>query len=432
VLLGGALAAALVASLAVVDARAREADRALALATPGLLLPVDGPLQARWDAPAASGAGTVQVAGQTVAVVTQDGSGWALSGYAAGSGDPLWRVAVPGAGTAFEDGGLTCPSTRADDDLVLCTVVAPDPIYVDDTDEVDPATHVLAIDAATGREEGSWSQTGRVFGVQRVEDDLVLAGTDEAGHTVVQRRSGRTGEVLWRYESPDVIVSEFQEARSTMDATERTAVVRGYEVVALRLRDGHATKVGSRALAVAAAPFRDAFATWTPARGGMLHDEDGEPTVELPTIPSALDVDDGSGGDVAVISTGVDIRGIDAVTGAEQWRAVTTMRIRGVVAGTALLVQSARYAALDVTDGRVLWWQERRSALAWAPLTDGSVVLAPGDDPGGADAPGTLVARDVHDGSQLWQTDLPAGVRTLESVGGLVIGRTADGMVVLG
>lgn len=432
VLLGGALTAALVASLVVVDARTREADRALALATPGLLLPVDGPLRARWAAPAAVGAGTVQVAGSTVAVVTADGAGWAVTGYSASAGEPLWRVSVPGAGSGLEGGGMTCPSSRADDDLVLCTAVGADPVYVEGDDEAEAPTRVLAIDAATGEQVGGWSQPGRVFGVQRVEDDLVVAGSDEAGHTVVQRRDGRTGDVVWRYRSRGVIVSEFAEARSTMDASERTAVVRGFDVVAVRLRDGHATTVGSRALAVAAAPFRDAFATWTPSRGGMLHDEDGEPTVELPTIPAALAVDDGSGGDVAVVSTGVDVRGIDVVTGAERWRAVTTMRVRGVVAGTTLLVDGPRYAALDVTDGRVLWWQEQRSALAWAPLTDGSVVLAPGDGDAGADAPGTLVARDVHDGSALWQAELPTGVRTLEGVGGLVVGRTADGVVVLG
>ncbi|MBT0994758.1 PQQ-binding-like beta-propeller repeat protein [Cellulomonas sp. DKR-3] len=432
VLLGGALAAAVVASLVVVDARARDADRDHALATPGLLLPVDGPLRARWSAPAASGAGTVQVAGGTVAVVTTDGAGRAVTGYAAGTGEPRWRVEVEGGTSGFEDGGLTCPSTRYDDDLVLCTAATPDPLYVDEGDEVTPQTRVLAIDAATGREEGGWSQPGVLIGVQRVDDDLVLASTDEDGHTLVQRRAGRTGDVLWTYRSRGVIVSEFAQARSTMDASERTAVVRGVDVVAVRLRDGLVTPVGSRALAVAAAPFRDAFATWTPARGGTLHDEDGAATVELPTIPAPLAVDDGSSGELAVVSTGVDVRGIDVGSGAEVWRAVTTMRVRGVVAQTVLLGDGPRYAALDATDGRTLWWQERRSALPWTPLTDGSVVLAPGEDGAGGDAPGTLVARDLRDGGALWQTELPAGVRSLETVGGLVVGRTADGVVVLG
>jgi len=422
-----ALAGTLVVLTSVDDAR-RDAAYAHAWSVPGLLQPLDGQVHVRWRAAAASGQGSVLVAGSTVVVVTQDEAGRHLTGYDETTGEQAWTTRVTGPVAGAQDVPLQCPSWHAGrvSDLVLCVSGWSDPVYADDDDRAD-GLDAVAVDARTGAEVGRWRLAGSVAGVGRVGEDLVVAVTDREGATLVERRDGRSGDVRWRYRSEQRLASQLQIERSTIDITDRVAVVRGAELVVLRLSDGAVLRSDARGQAIAIAPFRDGYAVWTPLHGGQFFDARGG-SGPIPAVPSALVVDDGTGQAAAVLSTGTSVRGFSTTTGAQLWSVSTRARPRAVVSATLLVSDGGRYAAYDVHDGTPLWSRDDDDALDWAPLTDGTLALVATSGPDGA----RLEAIGLRDGARRWWTDLPPQVGTLSAVGGLLVGQTDGGIVVLG
>ena len=422
-----------VTALGAVDEARRTDAYERAAGIPGLLTPLDGPVHVAWRAAASSGEGTVVVADDTVVVVQQDASGGSLAGYDAASGAHRWTTRVTGPPAATERGWLQCPSWREGrvSGLVLCVTDLAIPVYGDaaavDPDAEDPlGLRVVALDAATGRSVGAWTQDGDVAGYGRVDDDVVVAVTDAEGHSLVQRRDGRTGDVAWTYQSDERLSGALAIERATLDLTDSVAVLRGAELVVLRLDDGEPLVAEARGQAVALVPFRDGYAAWTPARGGWLYDRDGIEVAALPAVPSTLAIDDGSAQDVVVLSTGVAVRGFDMATGDELWSLSTRSTPRAVVDETLLVADGGRWAGYDARTGLALWSHELE-APDWPALTDGSLVLTPVEDGGRV----TLVARGLRDGAQRWQVGVPPQVTRLAAVGGLLVGRTDEGIVVL-
>ena len=423
-----------VAVLTSVDEMRREHAYERAVAVPGLLTPLDGPVHVAWRAPASSGEGTVVVADDVVVVVQRDAQGASLAAYGALTGDQRWTTRVSGPAPATEQVSLQCPSWRGArvSGLVLCAMDRAVPVY-GDTAPGEPVAddalglRVMALDAATGRMVGSWLQEGDVAGFGRVGDDMVVAVTDAEGHSVVERRSGRTGEVRWRYQSYDRLAGTLAIERATMVVSDAVAVVRGAELAVLRVGDGEPVVTQTRGQAVALVPFRDGFAAWTPAHGGWTFDREGSALTPLPAVPSTLAVDDESAQDVVVLSTGVAVKGFAAGTGDELWSVSTRSSPRAVVDGTVLVSDDGRWAGYDARTGSALWSHEL-DAPDWPVLTDGTLVLTPVSERGGGT---TLVARGLRDGAQRWQVDVPPQVTRLAPVGGVLVGRTEDGIVVL-
>ena len=428
----GAAVLVLAALAAWDDARRADAyERAVSV--PGLLEPLDGPVHVTWRAAAASGEGSVVVADDTLVVVEQDSSGGSLVGYAAETGQHRWTTRVTGPPAATERAWLQCPSWRGArvSGLVLCTTDLAIPVYGDPAPGESVADgleglRVVAVDAATGRSVGSWTEKGDVAGFGRVDDDIVVAVTDPDGRTLVQRRAGRTGDIVWSYRSLQQLSGTLAIERASMELTDRVAVVRGAELVVLRLDDGEVVVAEARGQAVALVPFRDGFAAWTPARGGWMFDRDGEPVTALPAVPSSLAIDDESAQEVAILSTGVAVRGFEVATGNELWSLSTRATPQAVVDDTLLVADDGRWAAYDAHTGASLWSHELE-APAWPVLTDGSLVLTAVDDGDRV----TLLARGLRDGAQRWQVSVPPQVTRLSAIGGLLVGRTDEGVVVL-
>ena len=420
--------------LTAVDESRRERAYERAVAVPGLLTPLDGPVHVAWRAAASADEGSVLVADDTVVVAQQDAQGGSLTGYEASTGTERWTTRVSGPPAATERAWLQCPSWRDArvSGLVLCATDLAIPVYGDPApggpwaDEL-VGLRVVALDAATGRVVGSWTRKGDVAGFGRVGDDMVVAVTDDEGYTVVQRRSGRTGDVRWTYRSYEQLASALAIERSTLVLTETIAVVRGAELAVLRVDDGALVVAEGRGQAIALVPFRDGFAAWTPARGGWLFDREGSPLTPLPVVPSTLAIDDESAQDVVVLSTGVAVRGFATATGDPLWSLSTRSSPQAVVDGTVLISDDGRWAGYDVRTGAALWSHELE-APGWPVLTDGSLVLTPVKE---RDGRVTLVARGLHDGAQRWQVGVPPQVKRLAAIGGLLVGRTDEGIVVL-
>ncbi|UJP39395.1 outer membrane protein assembly factor BamB family protein [Cellulomonas palmilytica] len=424
----GLVVVALVAVLAGVDAARRDRAYEQAVTVPGLLTPVDGPVHVRWRAPAKPGDGTVLVADDTVVVVTQDSAGRHVTGYEAGTGAQRWTARVTPAQAGAQDVPVQCPSWRDGrvNSLVVCMTGLIEPVYVAG-EQVTAGLRIVAFDAATGQDRGSWTRVGTLTGFGRVGDDVVVAVTEPDGRTAVERRDARTGEVRWSYVSRERFSSALAIERSAMELTDQVAVVRGAQIAVLRLDDGTLLRDDARGKALALTPFREGYAAWTPAGAGRLYDRDGGEGPPLPAVPSRLDVDDDSALDVIVVSTGLAVRGLEAETGDELWSLGLRATPRAVVDETLLTSDGGRYAAYDVRTGTPLW-SDPSDAPDWPPLTDGSLVLTASRDDGVT----TLMARGLRDGAQRWQVELPRQVTQLAAVGGLLVGRTADGIVLLG
>lgn len=424
-----------VALLAVLDGQRRAAARRDALAVPGLLLPVDGPVHEQWRVRAEQGAGAVLVGSDAVVAVTADADAWRLTAYDEESGEPRWTAEVAAQGPGIERGDVMCPSHlgRRVDSLVLCVRVEPGAVYQDQAPDEIVATDVvdvLAYDLTSGRRVGTWRVEGEFLDAERVDDDLVVAMSDAEGRTHVERRAGTDGTVRWAYVSRTRLFSQLDVNQVTIETTEQVAVVRGADIAVLRLSDGHAHEVASRLVPLAVAPFRDGYATWTPLHGGVVVDARGDEVAQVPALPTRLRVDDGSGEGYALTMTGSAVVAVGLATGDEAWRLVTNQRPVGVVDGTAVVAEGPRVSVLDVARGTELWSYEIEQWLPWEPVSDGALLLVPGD-PAGLGGPWVVVACDVRDGQRVWQVELPRDVRSITAVGGLLLGRTPDGVALL-
>ena len=78
--------------------------------------------------------------------------------------------------------------------------------------------------------------------------------------------------------------------------------------------------------------------------------------------------------------------------------------------------------------GALAWESPGRVLMWWAPLTDGSVVLAAGRT--GAGRP-TMEARRLADGELQWVLPVEEGVRSVAAVGGHLVLRSRDELIVL-
>ena len=69
------------------------------------------------------------------------------------------------------------------------------------------------------------------------------------------------------------------------------------------------------------------------------------------------------------------------------------------------------------------------TSLAWDPVSDGTLVLGPGTSPDGRPE---LWGLGLQDGVRYWSVPLPEGVRSVDAVGGHLVVRTENDLIVYG
>ena len=429
------VAAVVVLVVVVTGVVAAAQDRAFVAriaAVPGLVRPLDAAPEPLWDTHAALLPGTVLAADGALVVLAEGEQTWTVTSHDAVSGAQRWSVdvaAVSGAG--FEATAAVCPPMRGDvGDLVVCLVRHPPVLYSDDASiQEPPRVSVVPLSAQDGERLGDWEVRGTLVAFDRVEDDLLVGTLDADGRMTVQRRDARTGDVVWSVVTPVVMNDPVISVAATMRVLDPLIVLEGGATIVLDVADGSTLMTGGRFGGLQVAALGDRFATWSPAHGGRVHDVDGTGLFEVRGLPAQLSADDGSQPGTIVVDEGPQVAGVDATTGAQQWRTPTQLDPRLLVSDRLVVAGADSYGVLDVTDGSMMWDVDTGEVLTWNPVSDGTLVLGPGTSPDGRPE---LWGLGLQDGVRYWSVPLPEGVRSVDAVGGHLVVRTENDLIVYG
>ncbi len=424
------VAGAVVATHVVTRAAAARADAIAGL--PGFVRPLDAPPAELWRAPAVGRTGVLAAGGHVLGVADATGT-WEVRAHDPRTGAVRWTaelVATSGAG--FDSVAVTCPPGPAGSAVVLCRWTQPRVVYSRARETVAsvPPTRVVGLAAADGTVLGTWDVTDPLVGARRVGDDLVVATVQPDRHVRVERRSGVDGDVLWSHRSADVLVTPgSSRVDPSLSVAGGVVVLGGEATTVLDAASGGLVAHGAAGRQLVVAPLPDGrFATWASVGGAHLHDADGSRGVPVPGVPVRLAADDGTVG-VLLTDLGNRVAALDPDAGSTVWELVTSYSPVATVDGTVVLWGGAALAVVDARDGTPLWEHRTGDAMPFAPVTDGRLVLAA--EPDGADR-WALTARGLRDGVRVWSVPLPAGVTSLEGVGGTLVARTETEAVVLG
>ncbi|MEZ0449357.1 PQQ-binding-like beta-propeller repeat protein [Cellulomonas sp. ICMP 17802] len=419
---------ALLAAAMLASARDR-AFVARIVAVPGLVRPLDAAPAPLWHVRGRTANGTVLSAEGALVVLAEGDTDWDLTSHDPATGDVRWTVPVaPVSRSGFESTSVICPAQAADvGSLVLCLVRQPRVVYSDEASiQEQPHLAVLPLSARDGTRVGGWQVRGSVVAIDRVADDLVIGIMQPDGHLQVQRRSGRSGAVVWSYVSP---VALAQLLSATVRVMPPIVVLDGESTIVLDVDDGHALVTGARFTGLQVAALGDRFATWAPVGGGQMRDVDGTPLYALSSLPAQLAADDGSEPGLVMVDDGPQLGALDLATGTETWRTRTALDPRLLVSHRLVVSGAGTYGVLDASDGRKLWSVDTGDALAWPPLSDGTLVLGTGSSPDGKPE---LWGRGLSDGVRYWAVPLPEHVRHVDAVGGHLVVRTPNDLIAYG
>ncbi|MCC2313359.1 outer membrane protein assembly factor BamB family protein [Cellulomonas xiejunii] len=399
-------------------------------ALPGVVRPLERPPVERWRTAADGPTPVLDAAGALVTVSGADGR-WVVRSSDPATGTTRWEVpVVDQAGSGFESVAVACVAGEGGSGHLLCAWTEPDVVYGTPGGSTNyvPPTHVVALAGADGTQRGAWEVEGSVLGIQRHEDDVVVATGLNDRHVLVERRDGTDGTVRWSWTSPVPLVDN-----GGVRAVPK--LVAGGDVVALMAnsttvldaRTGVVLEAGPAGQQILVAGLPDGgFATWEAVFGGTLRDADGTVRARVPGLPRPVVGD--SSVDALVIDVGNRAVAVRADDGTVVWRLPTSMSPVAVAHGVVVMAGEASVGAVDGADGRLLWEQEFVAVQYIAPLTDGLHVLAP--EPDGADG-FDLVARGLRDGVEAWRVELPSDLRQLTAIDGRVVARTSTEVIVL-
>lgn len=423
----------LVVAGAVAVGRAAGSDVPVAAVVPGMLAPLDGPPWVRWRVPAERGDQVLAATDVLVVSAVRDRR-FTVSGYDELTGERLWqRDLGPVAGTRPLTG---CPHGEQDvGDLVLCVVEPPVVLaepWVRETVSF-PApderwARVFALDATTGEVVGSWSRTARLSAVERLDDDLVMMEVGSDGHARVGRFAGDDGTRAWGYRSPGPLrLREGIVSGTDLRVSESFVLMQGWSATVLDAADGTELSRTPPAEFVVGSLSGDVYGTWSSA-GGVVRDRRGDPLFSSRALPPTLAATDGEPADVLVLDEGGALVGRALPAGDQLWRLETYRSVRLQSEGHLLLLGVDGYQVVDVRTGLVQWESPSRVLMWWAPLTDGEIVVAPGRS--GTGEP-VVEGRRIADGSLVWVLPLADGVRSVTAVGGHLVLRSRDELILL-
>lgn len=429
------VAAGLVLVVVVSGVVASARDRAFVAriaAVPGLVRPLDAAPEKLWETRASLLPGSVLAADDALVVLAEGEQAWTVSSHDALNGVQRWSIdLVPVSRSGFESTAAVCPPLRGDvGDLVVCLVRHPPVLYSDDASiQEPPRVSVVPLAARDGERLGEWEVRGSLVAFDRVEDDLVIGTLDAEGRMVVQRRDARTGDVVWSVVTPMVMNAPAISVTATMRVQLPLIVLDGGATVVLDVEDGSTLLTGPRFGGLQVAALGDGFATWAPVGGGKVHDGDGAELFAVQGLPAQLSADDGSASGTIIVDEGPQVSAVDSSTGESLWRTPSQLDPRLLVSDRLVVSGADRYGVLDVTDGSMIWDADTGAALTWDPVSDGTLVLGPGTSPDGRPE---LWGRGLQDGVRYWSVPLPEGVRSVDSVGGHLVVRTENDLIVYG
>lgn len=426
---------ALVLAGVVTVGRAASRDVARPQLAAGMLMPLAGPPWSRWSAEVPRGDDVLAATGVLVTSAVRQGR-FQVTAWDVDTGERRWqRDLGPVAGTRPLTG---CP--HDDDgvgDLVVCVVEPP----VVPTDPANPSTvpfpapderwaRVSAIDATTGEERGTWTLVGRLAAVERIGDDVVVLTVGPDGHARVARYSADGGHLRWWHRGGDRIrLREGIVSGSELRVNDAFVLVQGWSATVLDADDGTEIAGSPPSWFVIGALQDELFGTWSSGEGGAVRDRHGRELFRTDALFPALTATDREPSDVLVMDEGGELVGRLLPGGGELWRVETYRAARLQAGGRLVLLGVDGYQVVDVRSGELAWETPGRVLMWWAPLTDGTVVLGAGRTGDGAP---TVEARRLSDGALEWALPLPDGVRSVTSVGGHLVLRTRDELILYG
>lgn len=423
-------------SLVVAEVVARAGGGDAPAAVPaGMVARVDEPPWARWRAPAAR-TDDVLAAGGVLVVSSVRDRRFRVTAYDEVSGAQVWHRDL---GAVSGTRPLTgCPHGGADvGDVVLC-VVEPPRVPTEPTPQHtvphpapdERSARVVALDAATGEDRGTWSLTGRLTAAERLGDDLVVLAVGTDGHARVGRYAGTDGARRWWYRGETPLrLREGIVTGSQLRVNPEFVLVQGWSATVLAAADGTEISSAEPTEFAVGALAGDVFATWSSGAGATVHDRRGRPLFSARALFPVLAATDGDPDDVLVLDEGGTLVGRSVPGGRELWRLDTYRAARMQAAGRLVLLGVDGYQVVDARTGTVGWESPSRVLMWWAPVTDGRLVLGPGRATDGAP---TMEARRLADGHLEWVLPLEDGVRAVSAVGGHLVLRTRDEVVLLG
>jgi outer membrane protein assembly factor BamB len=454
-----AVVLAITGVVAVVSER-REAARLRALAdVPGVLAPLSGPPQELWRTDGWPMARIHEVDGRLVVVMRTRAHGLDAVALDPATGEVVWRTPLPSdaPGEAWADcvvpgapgpdpgpdpAADPAPDEDAEPRPVLVCVVPDELATTTDGLGLDQYTYAvrarrLMVDARTGALIEDAPVTPPVS-IASLGDDLLVGIIDDDGHGHVIRGRPGTGDLAWRFTTPEPVPEDqFGQRRMSVRAEGDLVVADAGTVWAL-------SATGEVLLELPGAPTPFGGFTEVVGNGRFLARSPlGGDTVvtELVEVASGRSTtvegyvvvpvpDDGSVPDVLLIGptddTGLVAR--DATSGETLWT------VPGHDSGPPLVldgrivgVDGGRVEALDGGTGRVLWSTPVPGVSASSLVTDGRVVVAVTTD--GRD--GGLVALDLRDGRQVWSTQTDEQPH-LVTDGDRLFGYGQDGLIAFG
>lgn len=400
---------------------------------PGMLAPLDGPPWARWRAQVPRSADVLAASGALVASGVRDRR-FQVTGYDERTGETLWaRDLGPVAGTRPLTG---CPHAGGDVGPVVLCVVEPPVVPGQDSRGTVPFpapderwAQVTAIDAATGDVLGQWELAGRLASLERLGDDLVVLRVGADGHARVGRYGGADGARHWWFRGESALrLREGIVSGSEMRVNDSFVLLQGWSATVLDAADGHELVTTPPGWFVVGSLSQELFGTWSSGEGGVVRDRRGRALFHSKALFPTITATDGAPEDVLVMDEGGQLVGRSVPGGAELWRTDTYRAVRLQAGGHLLLLGVDGYQVVAAGTGALEWESPGRVLMWWAPLTDGTVVLAAGRS--GAGRP-TMEARRLADGELEWVLPVEEGVRSVTAVGGHLVLRSRDELIVL-
>lgn len=457
----GLVVAAFVGVGALQSAR-HEAARQKALAgSPGLVPPIDGPLEELWrmdgSALMAESAGLMILEHWR----SQEGTGRVLA-VEPFTGDVVWDFTPPQDGPGYtwcqglsEDdrdttsvrpaGGAEGPDGGADGPggpqtpLIAClTTIDRGARGLGDW---EPTTSLHVLEAPTGREVLAVTDPGSLMMWDVVDGDVAMLLELPGGHVTATRLAVPDGEPVWTYRSDEPVTSGGG-AVAWGTWPEGRFVIQGQRSVVLDLETGEAVPEPSDGglpvtpMPPVRTPLPDGGTVeWTPSMTGLgtgrVLDPDGSERFAL-TGPVAWMVSDDSVPERIVLERqlGDDVFAvIDAGDGHVVWEGETAERPVARLDGLLVVVGVDLLRGVRIRDGVEQWSLTAMYAHQSQVLTDGNVLLVRRD----AGSQRIVAAVDATDGTERWQMSLPEDVSYLSGTSsGPIVGYAGEGLIAYG
>jgi outer membrane protein assembly factor BamB len=347
---------------------------------------------------------------------------------------PLAAAGVPSWGCVTTQG----PATGQSPVVLVCEVVDASATEMLGTTTSAHATavHVVVLDPRTGtvlrRLPADVQASFATIGADVVRATWSGYGVD------VTRLDPRTGRTVWTM-------------HLTLDSrdlgTVRPVWVQGLGRGLLVQADSHAWELDPTGGVVAVVPAQPPAGEWeyfrtaggdmvrfgfpAPQTSGDLTYTDlatGATFTPPAARPPWHGVDDGSAPNV-LLSLGSTMTAWDLRTGQQLWHSEGSMTTAMILNGTVYSVGAGTVHAQDAQTGHALWSVDTKTRGANDLATDGRTLpVLTGNDA----ATSTLRSLDLTDGSEQWQTSLPAAAQSLEVITGRLFATTLDGVEALG